>query len=719
MVGLAAAVIVLLVSPASRSLAWQEQEEDTKNPGQFFQVALPVTDEVIDSLRSTVLSYLGRAAAQEGEPTLIFEFPPKDDSEGHSDVWASSRLADFLATDLRSAKRTIAYVPGSLKGFAVLAAMACDEIAMGDDAELGPIPVAEGEVNPIARTTVLELLVNRKGRNADLLLGMLDPQLDLREVLTADRRTHFVLASNLESFRRENQIIRESPAWEGGKRGVLTAERARSLQVANVLASTRARVIQAYNLDASAAGPTASGPLVPLLIQIEGPIDAVKEQYLKRRIAQAVREQRVNLIVFRLNSAGGQVDAAKGVADQIAGLHTLGVRTIAFVDDRALGVSALLALACDEIVVRDAARMGDVTTTVSGGGQLEPIDERTAKLLAHDAEDLARKKLHPEAVARAMVDPTVTLVSATDAQSGALVYLSAEEAELAPERYKLQGTIKPAGSVLTLDSDSAIQLGMSREKAETLESWLKSQGIKDVRTDQPSWVDALVTTLNSSWMSGLLLFVGLFMLILELKLPGVGLPAIISALAFLLFFWSHWLGGTADRLEILLFLAGMVAIALELFVFPGFGIFGVSGILMVLSSVVMASHTFIWPTQEYEYRQMGGTLGRITLTIVAVVTGAILLGRYFPHMPIFRRMILVPEESATGAGIEKPDLDPDGPLTYLLGERGKTTTVCRPSGKARIGDQLVDVTADGFFIEANAPVEVIEVRGSYVLVRKV
>jgi membrane-bound serine protease (ClpP class) len=223
-------------------------------------------------------------------------------------------------------------------------------------------------------------------------------------------------------------------------------------------------------------------------------------------------------------------------------------------------------------------------------------------------------------------------------------------------------------------------------------------------------------------MSGLLLFVGMFMLILELKLPGVGLPAITSALAFLLFFWSHYLGGTADRLEIMLFLVGLICIALELFVFPGFGVFGVSGILLVLTSVVMASHTFVWPTQEYEYRQMGATLTSITLTIVGVVACAIAFGRYLPKLPLFRHMILVPEPAGepdpSEAGKPEP-ADPNSSYFFLLGETGRTTTVCRPSGKARFGELLADVTADGFYIEADTPVEVIEVRGSRVFVKRV
>src|SRR5258708_36914434 len=106
------------------------------------------------------------------------------------------------------------------------------------------------------------------------------------------------------------------------------------------------------------------------------------------------------------------------------------------------------------------------------------------------------------------------------------------------------------------------------------------------------------------------------MRVLELKLPGIGLPAITSALAFLLFFWSHYLSGTADQLEIILFLVGLVCLALELFVFPGFGVFGMSGVLLILTSIVMASHTFVWPTREHEYREMGCTLIQATVASV-------------------------------------------------------------------------------------------------------
>ena len=227
-----------------------------------------------------------------------------------------------------------------------------------------------------------------------------------------------------------------------------------------------------------------------------------------------------------------------------------------------------------------------------------------------------------------------------------------------PERYLNRQVKKAAGQVLTVTDDDAPALGLG-QVVSGLEDFKGIYGLRGklIRVDGPTWVDSLVTILTDPFVSWLLLFIGLFMLVLELKLPGIGLPAITSALAFLLFFWSHYLSGTADQLEIILFLVGLVCLALELFVFPGFGVFGMSGVLLILTSIVMASHTFIWPTQEYEYRELGYTLIQVTGAMLAVGGGAVVFARYFPSLPLFNRLILKPEPW-TGAGAEDPTEKP-------------------------------------------------------------
>lgn len=135
----------------------------------------------------------------------------------------------------------------------------------------------------------------------------------------------------------------------------------------------------------------------------------------------------------------------------------------------------------------------------------------------------------------------------------------------------------------------------------------------------------------------------------------------------------------------------------------------------------MASHTFAWPTQEYEYREMGLTLLQLVLSLLGVSAGAVLLARFFPAIPFFNRLILKPEPwdaDATADPSAKPSMDGYESLTFLIGETGRTTSPLRPTGKARFGNLLIDVTADNFFIESDSLIEVVDVQGNRVIVKK-
>ena len=239
------------------------------------------------------------------------------------------------------------------------------------------------------------------------------------------------------------------------------------------------------------------------------------------------------------------------------------MKTVAYIDDRAVGVAALLPLACRDIVFKKSARMGDVRQIITGrNGQLEDLSDAQVKVLTKKAAFLARTKGHPEAVAQAMVDPEAEIVEARDQQTGAVRLMLREEAEADRARFQGVRLRKESGHNLTLTGDEAASFGLGQvvTNEEELKGLYGLRG-KMIRVDGPGWVDSLVTVLTDPYVSWLLLFVGLFMLVIELKLPGIGLPAITSALAFLLFFWSHYLSGTADQLEIILFLVGMVCLA--------------------------------------------------------------------------------------------------------------------------------------------------------------
>lgn len=696
--------------------------EPESSPGQFFTITEPITQETITRIKAATQSLVGAAAAGEKgqSPILIFQFLPGETAPGTSDFGVSFDLAKYISKELGGAKLTVAYIPEPLKGYAVLPAVACTEIVMGSSATLGPITPEDETFDP-AFADPIKFLAVRKTRDPDLLLGMLNPDADLRWVQSADRSIQYVLAENLDEFKKTNQVVDDKPAWEGGRRGVLTADRARAEGFCKRVADSPAEVASLYRLrgQSSLDDPTLGQLPRPLWIKIDGQLEPSKISYLARRIEQA-RRDRVNLIFFEIDSPGGLVEAADAVSDLIAGIKDM--KTVAYVNDRALGVSALIPLACRDIILRQNARMGDVRRIITSRGRFEPLSDDQILALSRKAAFLAEQKGHPTAVAQAMVDPALEVVEALDQQTGATRLLLRDEAEAARGRFQNLQTRKEAGARITLSGDDAAAFGVGRvvRNDEELKALYGLQG-KDIRVEGPGWVDSLVTVLTDPYVSWLLLFVGLFMLVLELKLPGIGLPAITSALAFTLFFWSHYLSGTADQLEIILFLVGLISLAIELFVLPGFGVFGMAGIALMLSSIVMASHTFTWPTQEYEYREMGLTLLQIVLSLVGVAAGAVMLARFFPAIPFFNRLILKPEPwdaSETTDPAAKPPMEGYESLSFLIGETGRTTSPLRPTGKARFGNLLIDVTADNFYIEPDSLIEVVDVQGNRVTVKK-
>jgi len=192
----------------------------------------------------------------------------------------------------------------------------------------------------------------------------------------------------------------------------------------------------------------------------------------------------------------------------------------------------------------------------------------------------------------------------------------------------------------------------------------------------------------------------------------------------MLFFWSHFLGGTADVLEIVLFLFGVGLILMEIFVVPGFGVFGISGALAILASLVLASQTFVLPSTSSEMAQMTKSLGTLSIALVSVIGVTMIISRYLPQMPLLKHLILSPPDP-TGVDVDAPRLRPDvlgGTLAagfeWLLHQEGEAFTTLRPAGKARFGEQVFDVQSQGDYIDSGQKIVVTEVTGNRIVVRR-
>jgi membrane-bound serine protease (ClpP class) len=166
-----------------------------------------------------------------------------------------------------------------------------------------------------------------------------------------------------------------------------------------------------------------------------------------------------------------------------------------------------------------------------------------------------------------------------------------------------------------------------------------------------------------------------------------------------------------------LFKLGIACIGMEFFLIPGFGVFGVSGGLLLIAALVMASQTFGNFAPGTDIQQMTQTIGVLSGAIIVTVACAVALSRFLPHMPFLGSMILAPP----GADLDQgPRLRPYDELEVaLVGRQGRAMSSLRPAGKAEIDGEYLDVFSDGVYIEADTPIEVVRRDGNRIIVREV
>jgi membrane-bound serine protease (ClpP class) len=189
-------------------------------------------------------------------------------------------------------------------------------------------------------------------------------------------------------------------------------------------------------------------------------------------------------------------------------------------------------------------------------------------------------------------------------------------------------------------------------------------------------------------------------------------------LCFSLFFWSRFLGGTAGVLELILFLLGFGLLALELLVIPGFGVCGLSGIVLVVASLIMASQTFAGLTAGQTLDRAARGFMPIAGALVTVIAAGFVLSRFLPALPWLNRMILTPPGYIPEGPRLRPDLlsaETGGPVR--IGARCQTVSPLRPAGKVQVGDLLLDVVSEGGWVDAGQAVQVVQVEGNRVVVR--
>ena len=150
---------------------------------------------------------------------------------------------------------------------------------------------------------------------------------------------------------------------------------------------------------------------------------------------------------------------------------------------------------------------------------------------------------------------------------------------------------------------------------------------------------------------------------------------------------------------------------------PGFGIFGLGGGLLMLASLILASQTSFLPHNSYQFAQLQRSMLSIAGAGGGFILAAFLLRKWLPKTPLLNQVFLPPPQGEEAETISRREAV--ARYDDLLGQRGISTTQLSPSGKVRFGDRLVDVVSDGDLVARGSEVEVIDVKGSRVVVRAV
>lgn len=669
-------------------------------------------------------SGLARRAAGTESVRLTLELQP-----GAGTLTEVLDLAEYLASGELRDVSTVAWVPQSLTGPRVLLAIACREIVLHPDAVLGDI--AAGQViSPELRGRIERLAARRTNPQVSpaLVTAMLDPSVTLVRIhlhQPADgAATRIVLSDELPVLRaagiqpQDLQILKP-PGTVGTFSGAQAA--AEGFLVAHTARNTE-ELAALFQWEASELTRTmAVGPVQrPALIQVTGEITPQLAAFLNRQIDRA-EASAADAIIFEINSPGGLLQESLDLAYRIAGLREQGIRTVAYVERDAVSGAAIISLGCDEIYLHPTGKIGDAGPITLQDGVIHRAPEKIVSYLREVMRELAELKGRPPAVLMAMVDRELDVFPVTHRDTGKTWYLTQAEIDAARGAWIAGPHVPEAAQDLLLfvNGRRAHELQIAEPPVDSLAELRTRLGVPEglpLTAVQQTWLDDTVFILNTNAVTGLLFFLGVILLFVELHFM-IGLAGILAAMCFGVFFWSKFLGGTAGWLEVVLFLLGLACLALEIFVIPGFGVFGLAGGLLVLGSLVMAGSTLSTLDQGVALSQSLATLRTLGLALVAVIGAGIGLSHFLPRIPLLNAMILAPPQSADAAPARSAARRGEG--SRLLGRQGITATMLRPAGKVRIDGELLDAVSTAGFIEPGAPVEVAEVASNRLVVRLV
>ncbi len=417
------------------------------------------------------------------------------------------------------------------------------------------------------------------------------------------------------------------------------------------------------------------------LMKISSEIDPRTNRYSELALQEAA-DIEADIIILEIDTYGGAVNDADDIRTRLLEEEK---PVWVFINKDAASAGALISIACDSIYMAPGASIGAATVVVGTSGQAAPDKYQSymRSIMRSTAEANGR---NPK-IAEAMVDEEIEIDSITE-----------------------------AGKVLTFSTSEAIKNGFCEAQVNSVEEILERNGVEKYQLIEfeLGLTERIIKFFLNPIISGILILVIIGGIYFELQTPGVGFPILAAITAALLYFVPYYLNGLAANWEIIVFLVGIVLLLLEIFVIPGFGVAGISGIVLIVGSLILV----MLNNDVFDFTFVDG--GQIVAAVASTLTGliaAILMmffgGVRLTQSKVFERISL-PDTQKRSEGYTS-----NFNQRSYLGMKGVTYTVLRPSGKILIDDELKDAFTRGEFIDKDKKVEVVDESGTSLRVREI
>ncbi|SMO50420.1 NfeD family protein [Melghirimyces algeriensis] len=400
---------------------------------------------------------------------------------------------------------------------------------------------------------------------------------------------------------------------------------------------------------------------VPLKQEVERGLS----KFLDRAFTEA-EQAGAKAVVLEMDTLGGDVEAALEIGKLIRNSE---LPVTVYIKGKAISAGSYIALNADHILMTPDSAMGAAEPRTLNGKTADP---KTVAFWASSMRAAAEAHGRNADIAAGMVDRNLVI----------------------------QG-LKKKGELMSLSAGQAVKHNMADQTVEGDKDVLNflDASASDLVRVELTLSEQLARFVTSPYVIPILFMIGLAGIAIEVFTPGFGVPGVIGLGAFGLYFFGHYLAGFAGAESFVLFAAGIILMVIELFV-PGFGIFGILGLLSLVAAVITAAYDRTF------------SLVSFFIAIGATGLGMGIAMRYFGAKGIWNRFILNRMQEKQEGYVSQISRD------ELVGKTGETLTPLRPSGSALIDGVRQDVVSEGEYIPAKTPVEVINVQGVRVVVKK-